>query len=354
LELWNYRKKDQLLASGKRLLREVAEADIGVKEDGKPGLSYSQRQWLQVQKEQAQDSTPYVDKAGLRAEMARWIYPLHFIDFETAKVAIPFNQGQHPYEQIAFQFSHHIVKHDGTVAHDGQYLHQTRGQFPNYDFVGALMQALANDQGTIFRYATHENAVLNAILDQLSADPQPPHDREALCAFIKSITHSPKGRTPPWQGARDMIDLCAVGKRYFYDPQTHGSNSIKAVLPAVLNSSVYLQKKYGQPIYGTAGGIPSLNYHDWRWIQFADNVVVDPYLLLPKLFQDTSDQNCARLNQADELRDGGGAMTAYARMQFSEMGADERRELSAALLKYCELDTFAMVLLYEGWREMVK
>jgi hypothetical protein len=29
----------------------------------------------------------------------------------------------------------------------------------------------------------------------------------------------------------------------------------------------------------------------------------------------------------------------------------ERSEIEAALLKYCELDTFAMVMIYEAWRE---
>ncbi len=37
-------------------------------------------------------------------------------------------------------------------------------------------------------------------------------------------------------------------------------------------------------------------------------------------------------------------MIAYARMQFSEMQPSEREELVKGLLRYCELDTFAMVM----------
>lgn len=48
------------------------------------------------------------------------------------------------------------------------------------------------------------------------------------------------------------------------------------------------------------------------------------------------------------IADGGAAMTAYARMQFTEMGSDERDRVRSALLKYCELDTFAMVLVWKG------
>ena len=44
-------------------------------------------------------------------------------------------------------------------------------------------------------------------------------------------------------------------------------------------------------------------------------------------------------------------MMAYAKMQFSEMSEQEREFYRNALLKYCELDTLAMVMIYEGWKE---
>ena len=72
------------------------------------------------------------------------------------------------------------------------------------------------------------------------------------------------------------------------------------------------------------------------------------------MFQDVSDHNLEILTSEDELRNGGAALTAYARMQFSEMSEYEHKELSQALLKYCELDTLAMVMIYEAWREWVK
>jgi len=36
-------------------------------------------------------------------------------------------------------------------------------------------------------------------------------------------------------------------------------------------------------------------------------------------------------------------------MQFSEMTDEEREKVFSGLLRYCELDTFAMVLLWEFW-----
>ena len=126
------------------------------------------------------------------------------------------------------------------------------------------------------------------------------------------------------------------------------------MLPAILSSSRFLRQKYSQPIYGAAGGISSLNFKDWKWIETEDGRVIDPYKLLPRMFQDVSEKDFALLSESDELRDGGAALTAYARMQFEEMTEYERAEIQKALLQYCELDTLAMVMIYEGWREMVR
>ena len=354
LDIWNYRKKDDRIAEGRIKLSSLTEADISPKGDGKPGLSASQRQWLQVSKAKDKEDRHWIDAYHLSREMAEWVYPLHFIDFETSMVAIPFNKGRRPYEGVAFQFSHHVVYEDGRVEHRGQYLNTEPGVFPNYDFVRSLKRELEQDEGSVFRYAAHENTYLNIIYRQLLAEQDPPADREELCRFIQTVTTSVNGSEAPWSGKRSMIDLCELVKRYYYDPATNGSNSIKQVLPAILNSSRFLRQKYSQPIYGAAGGIPSLNFKDWKWIETEEGRVIDPYKLLPRMFQDVSDKDFALLSESDELRDGGAALTAYARMQFEEMTEYERAEIQKALLQYCELDTLAMVMIYEGWREMVR
>jgi len=42
-------------------------------------------------------------------------------------------------------------------------------------------------------------------------------------------------------------------------------------------------------------------------------------------------------------------MTAYAKTQFMQMTNVERESIVKGLLKYCELDTLAMVMLWESW-----
>lgn len=351
-DIWDFRTADKLISEGRIKLTEITEDDINIKPADKPGVSRTERQWMQINKSQNNDTTYWIDKDNLSMEMDSWTYPLHFIDFETSMAAIPFNKGRRPYEGIAFQFSHHIVYENGDIEHKGQYLNTEPGVFPNYDFVRKLKAALDKDKGTIFRYAAHENTFLNIIYRQLEEDKNHISDKEELCEFIRSITKSVNGSFEGWEGPRNMVDMCELVKRYYYDPATKGSNSIKAVLPAILNSSAFLQDKYSKPVYGTKD-IPSLNYSNWTWIKYENNTVTDPYKLLPKMFEDISDKDFILLNN-DQLRDGGAAMTAYAMLQFAEMSDYERNEIKKALLKYCELDTFAMVMIYEGWKEMIK
>lgn len=351
-DLWNSRRADQFIQEGKIKLANLTKEDVGFKDHDGPGLSTTMRQWLQIEKSKNNDPTYYIDKEGLRKEMASWTFPLHFIDFETASPAIPFNKGRRPYEGIAFQFSHHIVYEDGTVEHKNQFLNTEPGFNPNYEFLRALKQALEHDQGTIFKYSPHENTYLNMIEKQLQADESEIEDQEALSQFIHEITES---KTEKRVGPRNMVDLLEVVKKYYYDPYMKGSNSIKVVLPAILNASEHLQEKYKKPLYGSEDGIQSLNFTNQIWIQFDEHGrVKDPYQLLPKLFQDISDRDYEHLHLHEDLNNGGAAMTAYERLQFEEIPEDIRAEVEKGMLKYCELDTLAMVMIYEAWVEMTR
>jgi hypothetical protein len=348
LEVWNTRQKNRWIEEGKLFIEQLDEAEFSTKPSDKPGLTPADRQWLQVQKVREADDSVYFDAPGFALQMASWRFPLHCIDFETTRVALPFTQGSRPYEGVAFQFSHHVLHEDGRVEHAGEFLDTRQGVFPNFDFVRELKRQLEADEGTVFCYSQHENSFLNEIDRQLAASAEP--DKEALSRFIRSITRSSGSSRESWLGDRCMVDLWDLVKRYFYDPRTHGSNSIKYVLPAVLNRSAFLQAKYSQPIYGTPV-LPSRNFTNWRWIELDESGRAgDPYRRLPKLFSDLSDEeNEKLLSGDDELRNGGAALTAYARMQFSHMSEAEKEALSAGLKRYCELDTLAMVMILEGW-----
>lgn len=352
IDIWDFRKKDDMIQNGKYHMRDISKDDIGdltPNTDG--GLTRTERQWLQVRKTVDMDTLPYIDIEGLRDEFKRFRFPLHFIDFETSMVAIPFFKGRRPYEQIAFQFSHHVVKEDLSIEHKGQYLCEETGMFPNFDFVRKLRSELENDHGTIFRYADHENTVLNQIMVQLnSLSKTEVEDRDSLVEFIKTITHSANH-----SGERDMVDLKKLVTKYYYHNRMGGSNSIKAVLPAVITSSEFIQHKYSQPIYGKNSLIKSLNFEDgWVWIKKDNGEIISPYKLLPPLFEGIDAEQIEDFFMRYEIKDGGAALTAYAKLQFTSMSETEKELIINGLFKYCELDTLAMVLIWEYWHDTIK
>jgi len=348
-EVWNFRGQ-RLLEQNRLFLDELNQEDFKVVDES-DAMNSRERRWIQVQKSLDPLSEPHVEREGLAKEMESWIYPLHFIDFETCSVALPFNKGRRPYEQVAFQFSHHICHADGTIQHASEYINTTPGKFPNFDFVSALKKVLKNDEGTIFRFATHENSILNSIKDQLESSDY--SGKQDLIDFIKTITTPRKNDPNPWVACRPMVDLRVVILDYYYNPLTRGSNSIKAILPAILNSCDFLKKKYSNPI--SEINITSLNFEgNHFWIQSVDQQVADPYSLLPPIFigkgQEKLDQFISGL---DKISDGGAALTAYSKLQFVDMSEEERQSIQKSLLKYCELDTLAMVMIYEHLKTLV-
>jgi len=377
-DLWgggNTRLRGQLLAARKYLLDLISTEDLGSTEQKEPGLTHVDRKVVQVAMatnrpqmmgELARNvhDGAYADIPGLRNEMAGWKFPLHMIDFETSAVALPFYEGLRPYEQIAFQYSHHVIEvtPDGSYAirHAGQFINVEKGKFPNFDFLRSLKRELENDDGSIFRYSNHENTILCAIREQLELSQEP--DRGELIAFIDSVTHrtvKPEGgKAVNVSGPRDMIDLCDTVKRFYYHPSMKGSNSIKAVLPAVLNSSQFIQDRYSQPIYGSE--IPSLNIPadaPIAWISRNDDgTVANPYKKLPSVGsyfpEGCGAQVDALEDSLEEVNNGGAALSAYGLLQFSEGVSSEA--IAKALLRYCELDTMAMVFIWEYFNYMIQ
>ncbi len=353
IDIWDNRRCKSFLGNGQYFQDQIEPHELGEIDESpkKSGLQRIERQELQILKSREKEPDYFFDREGLLREIENVKYPLHFIDFETTMVPLPFFNGQRPYEQIAFQFSHHTLDKSGVVKHQSEWINKTPSVFPNFQFVRELRKVLSNDKGTVFRYSYHENTVLNQLHAQLDYSSEV--DRTELMAWIENITHKTEGQGKKKrmvrQGERDMVDQWDLVKRFYYDPLTNGSNSLKAVLPSSLVRSEYLQDVYSQPIYGSE--IQSINYSNHAWLTRDEHgQLISPYKQLPSVFGGwTRDELDQRVHPDDELDDGGAAMTAYNMMQFTEMDDKERNKIIQALLKYCELDTMAMIMVWEFW-----
>jgi hypothetical protein len=175
-------------------------------------------------------------------------------------------------------------------------------------------------------------------------------------------------------GSRAMVDLCALSKKAYFAEGIKGSSSIKKVLPSLMKRSALLKELYSGKVYGASGGVQgagvgaatgalpapmvSKNFKDFAWWvpEASDpSVPVEPYELLRRYGADLLGEEVRAGEDPDELAitEGGAAATAYARLQFEDVDAETRLKIREALLRYCELDTLAMVMIVQGWRGLL-
>ena len=316
------------------------------KEDpGKLGMTPFERRRFQIEAVQKRSKDFVFLKSDFDLISSKWQYPLNMIDFETSVVALPYFKGMAPYETVAFQFSHHIMHEDGRVEHYNDFISWEQGEYPNLAFVRALKKSLESNDGTIFRYASHENTVLNKIKRDIAF--LKPDDQDELLAFIDAITEEEIDKKTKRIGYRNMVDMADLVRKVYYSPHAGGSNSIKRILPAIIHDCPTVAEQFSQPgQYGKGLEYDSRNFDDHVWIRNDKNR--DPYKTLLPLtsFDGVADYDL--FDDLGEVADGSAAMTAYNKLQWSFIGEAERFALSNALLQYCELDTLAMVMLMQG------
>ncbi len=340
--IWDYRLTDKRFDEGMYFMSKL-NADEFTPVNSVKSLERKERQWLQVQSVLNGTTSEYINTDGLMNAFDSWKYPLHLIDFETSRVSIPFKLNKRPYQLIAFQFSHHTIDANWNIEHKGQFLSASPDSYPNFEFLRELKSQLEGDNGSIFMYHHYERDVLNSLYKEVSESIELENSEKIeLMNWISELT----------TGQRAIVDLLKLLRHNYYHPKMRGSNSLKIVLPTILNASEFLKNKYSQPIYGT-DLIRSLNFQNKKWIEFDNELVKDPYDQLEKFDFLQSGEDEERFFSSTGIHNGGAAMMAYNQMQFIEMSDGEKDRLEKALYQYCELDTFAMVMLLEYWKSLL-
>ena len=281
--------------------------------------TYSYRQLVQIEHTQKNKEwiSEYLPKIVKQVE-----YPIHFIDFETSRMAIPYRAGMQPYEQVAFQWSCHTITEPEALPIQTEWL-DLDNTFPNFQFAESLMECLG-DRGTILTWATHENSVLRDIYYQMQAyDYQNPQLQTWLANTAKLGN----------KGKSNLVDMNALTLKHYFHPLMKGRTSLKCVLPAVWKTNPYLHE------------IPWFE----EYYRDIDGKVLSPYDVLPQL------QIGDRIQVVNE---GAGAMLAYQDLMYGEnrnLGIDNqatRSQWKELLYQYCRLDTMAMVIIWTHWQNL--
>jgi Domain of unknown function(DUF2779) len=243
-------------------------------------------------------------------------YPLHFVDFEACRTAVPYHAGMHPYEQVAFQWSCHTIPTPGAEVSHQEWIN-IEESYPNFEFARSLKKVV-NGSGTVFVWSHFEKTALRDVRRQLVQYGQTDHD---LATWLDNITsdHGP------------LVDLYELAKEHYFHPRMAGSLSIKYVLPAVWFQSAKVRN------------------HPWfsQYVREKDGRLLEPYQALDPLpFGDDAIED-----EGEAVREGTGAIRTYQEMMYGLRRSDGafRNVQKQLLLNYCKLDTAAMVMIWMHW-----
>ncbi|MEX0375354.1 DUF2779 domain-containing protein [Spiribacter pallidus] len=343
-----------LLEAGYQWLTDIDPDEISLPDRLTGALGRGDRQRMQLTGDWPGGGDHYFDSVGFASALESCDWPLYFLDFEAARSALPFRAGRRPQDIQIFQYSVHVMERDGSVRHADEFLDLSVDGDVNSRMLRHLKEALGSI-GTVLRWTSYENTVLNNVRAQLLEMDAPPDDRDELVAFIESLTHERNGNEIARRGERDMVDQARWAADFYFHPQTRGSSSIKPLLPAVMKNSEQLRALYSEPVYGT-GRMPSRNFSNKRWwvgVPDSDETPEDPYKLLESTFSHEllgGSPEVRYYQRFESISNGAGAMMAYTRAQSGTMNTSIRGAIEASLKQYCELDTLAMVMIMQAWR----
>lgn len=294
-----------MFAEGKASLLDVPEQCL-CKKDGTIGPQAAQ-QLRQIKYTRAGGC--WIGE-NLKRNIDSLSYPLHFIDFEASRLALPYHSGMRPYGQVAFQWSCHSVAKPGATPTHHEWLNTTE-IWPNGSFARSLREVIG-DSDTVLTWSGFEGTTLREIDRELhyfeDRDPD-------LVAWIDKVVNN------------RIVDLHAWARDEFYHPGMKGRTSIKVVMDALWRSDKDIRDHF-TTCTGTACSESE-----------------DPYAALPPLMINGEKQ---------DVREGTGAIRAYEAMMYGcEKDNEEGKALWCELLtQYCNLDTLSMVLIFDHWRRV--
>jgi hypothetical protein len=184
-------------------------------EDIPPDFKLNVSQWQQVVAELKGET--HVDSRAVGHFVDGLAYPLHFLDFESFQPPVPLFDKSHPYQQIVFQYSLHILESEHAPLKHFAFLADADGTDPRLPFINQLINDIGEEGDIIVFNRSFEAGRLNEIATNF------PNFQFQISNIVSRI--------------KDLMEL--FQKRHFYVPEMKGSYSIKQVLPALVPGFSY-------------------------------------------------------------------------------------------------------------------
>jgi hypothetical protein len=158
----------------------------------------------------------HIEPDKISSILNNYQYPLYFFDYETFSTCVPEFDGMHPYDQIPFQYSLHIIDEPGSELRHIEFLHDSSSN-PVRAICESLKTNIGSGGSVIAWYAVFEKA-RNTQLGELV-----PEYKEFFEDLNSRIV--------------DLMDPFKAG--YYVHKDFKGSSSIKNVLPVLIPELSY-------------------------------------------------------------------------------------------------------------------
>ena len=200
---------------GGKKLALLIDNDIVNVHDVPEDIKLSVIQQNQVEAEKTQQ--PKIDRVAIADVLSELEYPLYFLDYETVSTALPPYGNCRPYQQIPFQYSLHVLrKPNGSLEHY-EYLSHDSKTLPAQELLSKLSKEIGPTGSVITWNKSFETARNREMAEQY---PE-------FSSLMTSINDR-------------VFDLMEVfSKQHYVHPKFKGSNSIKKVLPVLVDGFSY-------------------------------------------------------------------------------------------------------------------
>ena len=229
---------------------------------------------------------PRIDTAAIAKFMGTLVYPLYFLDYETAADAVPLYDSTKPYQQVAMQYSLHILDSPGAELRHTEFLWRDAS-----NPMPALIEQLKTDIGGVGSIVVwYENFECGRHSEM--AELYPEHAEFLLDLNRRTV---------------DLID--PFQQQLYVDYRFGGSASIKNVLPVLAPDLSY--KELGIQNGGEAQG-------SYMTAVFGDMATADRQKVFDDLLVYCALDTLAMVRIYEVLRDVVGATTGTQPSLFGE------------------------------------
>lgn len=257
-------------------------------------LNFEDRKTLQIARANNIAIPAEIIQPALLEKMAKWKYPLYFLDFETITLSVANHFHGKPYHTYVPQYSIHRLDENGELTH----FHWMSGRLDDFIEIRILLamyDVIMEEPGTLIHFSPTEQVLLREMKKNTRY-------RSSIHPDDKAKVHQ---MFTTYSKHKTMVDIKLLLENHYYNHFMGGSLSLKAIYDA--------------------------------FCQFTDR------------------KNLYHGLGEGHVRNGNDALnTLFAYYCDLKLSEDEREALRVELLDYCAIDTLSMVEIVMYFKNMIK